>query len=444
MLAWLLLVATVACGADEGASPDGQPPVEPPGAATPNVIVDPLQTFQTISGWEVTLARDWTWSPALRDAIVEAAVNDLGINRVRAEAVGGDRHGNDAIESGDGKVAKNDDDDPSVLNPAGFKWGVFDQGIVEWVLPMKRLVEGRGEPFVLNVCYVGFHSTTEFQKQPAEYAELVSAVLQRLRSSFGLEPEIWEVSLEPDNPVRKSGSELGEMTKAAGDRARAEGFHKVMFAGPSVTDADHAPERLSGMLGVPGTGPYLAEAVYHRYRGDPSEATLEQIKLTARAAGLRTAMLELIGADHEMLYEDLTVAEVSAWQQFSLAFPAPRDRGGTLYVVRGDDFSLSSSGWFLRQYFRYIRPGAVRVGVVSTDSDRIRPVAFRNPSGDIVVVANTEGQADLAIAGLPPGAYQVSYTTAALRGASGTPVTIGPGEVLETAIPAAGVITVAP
>ncbi len=41
-------------------------------------------------------------------------------------------------------------------------------------------------------------------------------------------------------------------------------------------------------------------------------------------------MLEHIGSGTDDLYKDLTVGNVSRWQQFTLAFPSTADNGGAV------------------------------------------------------------------------------------------------------------------
>ena len=106
---------------------------------------------------------------------------------------------------------------------------------------------------------------------PAEYAEFVSAVLNRLRSRWGLEPSLWELALEPEGlpTVRPSGRQLVQMLVAAGARARAR-----VSPGHSLrlgVHADNFTRYLDDILSVSGARTYLAELVYHRY-GDKSRA----------------------------------------------------------------------------------------------------------------------------------------------------------------------------
>jgi hypothetical protein len=85
----------------------------------------------------------------------------------------------------------------------------------------------------------------------------------------------------------------------------------------------------------------------------------------------------------------------------------------------------------------------VRVGA-STTLAGTEPVAFRTPTGGVVVVVNASGGQQLRIGGLPAGTYQISLSTPNALGVVGQPVSIGAGEVLVTGLPEAGTITVSP
>jgi hypothetical protein len=103
--------------------------------------------------------------------------------------------------------------------------------------------------------------------------------------------------------------------------------------------------------------------------------------------------------------------------------------------------TLEPSAWYLRQYMKYIRRGAVRVAATSS-SGIIKPVAFQRPDGKFVLVANTTAAVTLDVGGLPAGDYQVSFSTATQPGAMGAVQTILAGQTLTTTIPASGVITI--
>src|SRR5262249_52960572 len=152
--------------------------------------------------------------------------------------------------------------------------------------------------------------------------------------------------------------------------------------------------------------------------------------------GANTSMLEHIGADQDELYDDLTQANNSAWQRYLLAGPVsgnPTSSQGKYILVTPSTgaITLEPGAWYLRQYMKYIRRGAVRVGATST-TGVIKPVAFKRPDGKFVLVANTSTAVTLNVGGLPGGDYQVSFSTAAQPGAVGAIQTVTAGQTLTT------------
>ena len=151
-------------------------------------------------------------------------------------------------------------------------------------------------------------------------------------------------------------------------------------------------------------------------------------------------MLEHIGSDVEDLYTDLTVGQVSAWQQYTLAFPT-EDNGAQLFRIVDGRPVLGSRTRYLRQYFHYVRMGAQRVGAQSASS-HVRAVAFDNADKNLVVVLHAERPGPVEVRGLRPGRYGASATTRSVTWAElGTQVVEG-GGALTVTIPDAGVVTV--
>ena len=70
--------------------------------------------------------------------------------------------------------------------------------------------------------------------------------------------------------------------------------------------------------------------------------------------GINIAMLEHGGANFQELHADLKLANVSAWQQFALAY-CTDDNGYQYFPVQGDTFLVGERTKYLRQYFKYIR-----------------------------------------------------------------------------------------
>lgn len=168
----------------------------------------------------------------------------------------------------------------------------------------------------------------------------------------------------------------------------------------------------------------------------------------AREYDVDAAMLEHIGSGHEDLHQDLKVAGVSAWQQFVLApqLPTPRDGGGALYRIDNTDpdhprVIIARRTKFLRQYFKFIRRGAVRIGATSTDPV-FDPVAFVNADGGTVVVVKADAGGRFTVGGLPSAQYGLKYTTSTEYDVDLPDVTVADGEALPAAIPGSGVLTI--
>ena len=155
-------------------------------------------------------------------------------------------------------------------------------------------------------------------------------------------------------------------------------------------------------------------------------------------------MLEWIGADHDTLHQDLRVANVSAWQQYTLAYSGADD-GGAYFKVSSEEsdptVTVGRRTRFLRQYFRYIRPGAVRIAASTTNAD-LDPVAFKNLDGRFAVVIKAASPGTAIVAGLPANRYSVSYATGQDSGTLLENSELAQGSQLTVAIPFAGIFTI--
>jgi hypothetical protein len=377
-------------------------------AGPATVTVDTTTRFQTMEGWEAT-AQTGHLEPGgagWQSSLMDQAVNDLGLNRIRLE-----------IKSGlEGSASYNytpvnDNSNPNVANLAAFNFTTLDNVIDVVVNPMRARLAARGEALYVNLNYVSFaNSTPNFHAtNAAEYAELMLVTFQHIQSRYGWVPDAIEVILEPDNGTSWTGTMIGNAIAATGARLAAAGFHPD-FIGPSTMSMAQAVPFVNQMVAVPGVLNYLTMISYHRYAG-VSDANLSAIRSKAAQYGLRTAMLEHIGSGVEDLYKDLTMANVSSWQQFTVAYPTADD-GAQYYLISGGQPVIASRTKQLRQYFRYVRFGAQRVAATSISSG-VRPVAFTNPGGGMAVVLHVDAAGSYSVSGIRPGTYAVELTNGA-------------------------------
>ena len=428
------------------------------------IKLDPKTTYQTITGWEAGAQIGQSDFPnqfqLWKDIVADLAVNELGINRVRLGISSGVENTQDHWSDFQaGRIDRatlrcvrystiNDNNDPFVINWSGFHFSALDQSVENVVLPLKRRLEANGEKLYINLTYTAFTGQIcgdlkYHHDSPEEYAEVVLATYLHLKNKYHLIPDAWNMILEPDNTRFWRGMQIGNAIVAAANRLKAHGF-TPRFIAPSTTDMRNAASYFDAMIQVAGVLEYLAELSYHRYRG-VSDATLAEIANRAVKYGINTAMLEHIGSGHEDLHKDLKIGRNSAWQQFTLAYPGTKDNGGAYYRIDNSNpdnprIIMGSRTKFLRQYFKYIRSGAVRMETTTNNND-FDPLAFMNTNSKYVVVVKANRGGSFAIRGLPARTYGITYTTPSQYDVHAADVTISSGQALNASIPERGVIT---
>jgi hypothetical protein len=426
------------------------------------ITIDSTIKYQTMIGWEATAqagqlacdSKDFiqgnlVMCPAfenIRDTLFNSLVNDLGVSRLRVEIYPGVENPTDYFAQYlSGQISEhdwvhvygtqiiNDNNDPNVINPAGFHFTSFDYKIDTVVLPIKRLLESRGEKLFFNACYVDFnknYSDYHHYDHPQEYAEFVLATYEHMQSKYGFVPDTWELELEPDN-TNFNGTKMGQAIVV-----------------PSTTNMDNALpyfNAIKAVIGEAAVKKYIVEISYHRYAGGSS---IQSIGNTAQSYGIGGAMLEWIGAGYSQLHDDLTLGMNSSWSQYTIAKPyywGSSDDGSAYYLINDTNpdsptLILASRTKFLRQYFKFIKPGAVRI-MATSDNDVYNPVAFINTDGKYVVVVKANQAGDLGIQGIPAGSYGIKYTTKGQYDINLLDVTIESGQSLSANIPDTGVIT---
>jgi len=421
------------------------------------------QQFQTMTGWEALaeighVECDPAAYQSYKNGLLDRAANELGINRIRIGLRNGFENPTDyfvpfqagQLTFNQWKVhwfqVVNDNNDPLVMNPAGFNWGYLDYTMDELVVPLRQRLAARGENLWLNLSYTGANSGQLHRNNPQEYAEFVLAAFQHLQQRYGWVPNSLELVNEP-NLGNWDVGHIAANLAAVRQRLSQAGFTPE-FVGPSGSSINASLVYFDALIPLAGVAQGLDEIAYHRYGTAPTVAQLQGMAQRGAANGMRTAMLEHGGSGHEDLHADLTEANVSAWQQFGLGFCGDIDNGGVYFLVTGAKLGQNSPEVrtgamtkYLRQYFRYVALGAVRIGATSANA-QLAPVAFRNVNGKHVVVVKASAGTMFTVSGLSAGSYGIDYTTSNAYMQALPDVTIGAGQLLSTGIPAAGVLTI--
>lgn len=201
--------------------------------------------------------------------------------------------------------------------------------------------------------------------------------------------------------------------------AQEEGEFAAGFLAPALTEAgcgdvkilawDHNKElllqRASGTLAVPGAAKAVNGFAFHWYTGDHFDAVrLAKDRWPDKELWFSEGCVEYSRFDGmtplqkaEMYAHDILGnlnAGISGSIDWNLLLDA---KGGPNHVGNfceapvmltgdGSDFVLQSEYYYIGQFSRFIRPGAVRLGVSSWTSD-LEVTAFENLDGSRIVVA---------------------------------------------------------
>jgi len=366
------------------------------------VDVDTSSRYQTILGWGATAPGIYA-HPLLRDQVVEVAVNLLGLTRLRLEAPSGNRSNLRRWEW------LNDDGDPFHFNWPAFETKGLDERVEFWVLPFKRAVEGRGEPFSIYVSpsFFDHGSSGEVPSwllhSPGEYAEYAASILVHLKRRFGLDVDFYCICNEAGNDNKFSPEVLRRTIPVVGMFLERLGLRtKIQF--PECVSANESWRYIEALRGDPQMWRYVGLISYHLYGGNEARPKIRDF---ARGIGLPTAQTEFMGLTVDHLYEDLTLGGVSYWEIYGMAGPWSEN---IRTYPDGSSCEVMGRLWPIAQVMRYVRPGAVRVEARSTSSE-VRALAFVKGGRVTVILINTSkppAERAVEVKGLPPGTYCLS------------------------------------
>jgi len=394
------------------------------------IEIDTTLKYQTIDGWEAVAnpletseVRD-PLSPHL-DSLFALAVNDVGITRLRYSYKSGIEDSLDYFKKMmDGEIdydeyktrryyKVNDNDDPFVYNHDGFQLSGFKDNLELQIIPFKELVEQNDEEFYFNLCFVDFLDQSDFHHSdyPEEYAEFVSYPWYFMDSVYGFTPDGLEIILEPDNADKWNRNNIPAALEAAGNRLSSMGFDPEYIA-PSLKSLLGIPQFIEEIAKNEAAIGYLDVISYHRYGGNTNTDAQREIVNLANKYGKKTGMLEYDkNSNVNHLHYDLKYNNVTAWTKYALMFNSD-EKFAYVYVDDSGEmpiYDVCKQTKYLRQYFKFIRPGAVRVAVSTTD-EAIDPIAFINKKGNQVVVIKTEEGGEVIVNGLKADEYGIKYT----------------------------------
>ena len=413
-----------------GAAPCSLPfPPAPPVV----VMLDPLAEHQTIDGIGGSAANEATLRAMPepdRSQVMDLVFGDLEPSVVRFTIP-------HAIE------ATNDDGDPDHLNAAGFTlpdahlWQlaqIFSRGsprlmAAPWSPPAWMKTTGR-------TCCGG----SLLPGMEPELAEFFSAYLGMLEAAG--HPLDWlSLQNEPESPSPWDANTYtpagyGAAAEAVAQRLVRDG-HAARLAGPDTALSLFAPLFLPSLLAQPTAGPLTAGVAFHLYelgyydadRVEPAVADLR----SAVPAALPIWMTEFsntTGVGYGSYEEGFAQAELmhgtfanggAMYVMWNLYRPG--GPGEALVVISpthgAPGYTVTPKYWTARQFMKFVRPGARRIGAASADAQLVL-TAYRNPDGSIAaVLLNRASEERWALVGgnLPDTTPRFVRTSASETGA---------------------------
>lgn len=113
------------------------------------------------------------------------------------------------------------------------------------------------------------------------------------------------------------------------------------------------------------------------------------LKGGGRDLGMETALFVA-----NIIHADLAVANASAWQWWIAVSPY-NFKDGLVYIDKsetGGKVYESKLLWTLGNYSRFIRPGAARIDVTANQDGNLKTSAFKNKSGELIIVIINKGE----------------------------------------------------
>lgn len=339
---------------------------------------------------------------------------------------------------------RNDNADPRVIDPAGFDWkcrgarphqGVDSQ--CDDHLVMGREFRSKVEPFIFYPaanCWENWMSMTPDAKRwwfgkdgrfnPAmveEYAEHALAAVLHIKQVYGYELPYWSLFNEPFNTAKPTRETMLALVLACGRRF-AENHVKTKIVICDDVTPEASAESIEYVLANEKARRYVGAVSYHRYCGDfvleTVKPMLRKVDKGERLVSAPVSFYESaakygksVWLSEQCSYGDSGITSFDAGRaranhicdeinfgkvnsfNFMLCYFIERGRPGNeecpIYVrFAGGRYSgaeINSFGWWISQFTRCIRPGAVRLDV-STDNRLVNTVAFSDAASKTVVV----------------------------------------------------------
>jgi glucuronoarabinoxylan endo-1,4-beta-xylanase len=405
------------------------------------VAIDLSKKFQTMQGFGGfgAMKEYWAQPPFTSDDFVNTLVNDLGVTILR-----------DNLTTSFEPV--NDNNDPFVTDLTKFNINTrinnLDEPLSDHLDHLRKMQAAGLQKLIVTVwspaVWMKYNNkvgngTQSSNSAPAyttsptsetnqlktdmyqEFAEMCVAYIKIIKQQTGIDIYALGIQNEPRfsqfySSAVYDGNALRDLLKVVGKRFHDEGLSTKLYLPEDVGWLEGVESMIKPSLDDPDARQYADIIAVHGYDLDGATAastsaqTWQTMYSWGAAYNKPLWMTETSGYDNTLdgaiklaraMYTAIRFGNVSAWLYW------------TISTTTLDGFSLmSSSGekskryYASKNFYRYIRPGAVRADAIAADESHIFPLAFQNSaehSTTIVLINDaTTGRAiKLSAAGLP-------------------------------------------
>ena len=463
----LTALGLTACKRTESGTPSTPAPV-----VSVEVTLDATKTHQTIAGFGGFGAQNVYWSngPFTSDRFVNDIVTDLGCTIIRDEVP-------TSFE------IENDNADPNVTDLSRYNLNTRHGGhhvpFGDRVPHLKALRVAGVQMFIASLWSpaswmkwnnridngTSANSAPAYTKTPTtasnqlkvenyeEFAESCVAYCRIFKREIGV--DLYGLSVQNEPRFSQSyqscvydGEALRDLIKVVGRRFKKEGITAKLFLPEDVGWLDGVRNMTLPTLNDPEARQYVGMVATHGYALDgikpasTDASTWQTMYGWGQPYNLPLWMTETSGFknNHEgamalakAMYTAFRFGNVSAWVFWSLSEEHASD-----YSLLTSNGIKSKRYWVSKQFYRYVRPGAVRVETNTADADLL-PLAFVKDGLTTLIISNI-ATVDKAIRVKGDGVstqYQIFRTSPSENCRETIPVKAGE----PITIPAQGVVT---
>lgn len=418
-----------------------------PGRSDVELQFDPSVTFQTIDGFGGFGAKAVWWKPGpYYDAeFIHRLLEELGITLIR-----------DNIPLS--LEPKNDNDDPFTLDLDRFNLTEITSGsdsaiqvhfdylaalhragleklmVSVWSPPLwMKYNQHRGNGTERQNSAPPYNSTPDSRSNQLkaeyyeEFAEYCVAYIRLLKARTGI--DLYAISLQNEPRFSQfyasavySPKALAQLIAVVGRRFEKEGITTKIVAPEDVNYFSAVLRFLQAIIAEPDANRYTSVFAIHNYANDgvkPNQVAPSNWRETYQLASENSKavwMTETSGFDAQSIdggmllatsmYNALHYGNVSAWIYWQISA-----EGGSSLLVKGEPTWLYDIS---RQFYRHIRPGAMRYQVRSSDED-VLVLAFRDERRGVDTLVAINYVSQQKTLRLPVADYQVLQTAADRR-----------------------------